>query len=198
MPSWFCNFQRTFKLDKVKRSRELLKWKWGIFGSSLRKFCLSNFRELAKKILVSFTFGFAMQIFGFPRFSTITILFCNCLGPRNTRRISTFAAKISLWRKKPENGNNFEINYFKSTLFGNLSKKYSSGKYKMNRFKEYINVFLNERVSSLQKLVTYLLNKLCHNVIEWTGATIWNKKIGTVVCIKVRTASFPRFWKNHP
>ena len=21
---------------------------------------------------------------------------------------------------------------------------------------------------------------------------------GTVVCIKVRTASFPRFWKNHP
>ena len=25
---------------------------------------------------------------------------------------------------------------------------------------------------------------------NWTG--------GTVVCIKVRTASFPRFWKNHP
>ena len=111
MSSWFCNFQRTLRFDKVKRSKELLKWKCGIFGSSLRKFCLSNFRELAKKILVSFTFGFAMQIFGFPRFSTITILFCNCLGPRNTRRISTFAAKISLWRKKPENGNNFEINY---------------------------------------------------------------------------------------
>ena len=138
MFSWFCNFQRTLRFDKVKRSKELLKWKWGIFGSSLRKFCLSNFKELAKKILVSFTFGFAMQIFGFPRFSTITILFCNCLGPRNTRRISTFAAKISLWSKKPENENNFEINYFKWTLFRNLSKKYSSGKYKKSSFKEYI------------------------------------------------------------
>ena len=119
MSSWFCNFHRTLRFDKVKRSRELLKWKWGIFGSSLRKFCRSNFRELAKKILVSFTFGFAMHIFGFPRFSTITILFCNCLGPRNTRRISTFAAKISFWSlKKPENGNNFGIDYFKWTLFG--------------------------------------------------------------------------------
>ena len=177
MPSWFCNFQRTLRFDKVKRSKELLKWKWGIFGSSLRKFCLSNFRELAKKILVSFTFGFAMHIFGFPRFSTITILFCNCLGPRNTRRISTFAAKISFWSlKKPENGNNFGINYFKWILFGNLSKKYLSGKYKMSRFKEHIDVFWNERGSSLRKLGTYLLNKFFHNVIKWTEATGWNKK----------------------
>ena len=96
MPSLFCN-----------RSKELLRLKWSISGSSLRKFCLSNSRELAKKILVSFTFGLARQIFGFPRFSTITFLFCNCLGPRNTRWISTFAAKILLCWNKPENGNKF-------------------------------------------------------------------------------------------
>ena len=28
--------------------------------------------------------------------------------------------------------------------------------------------------------------------------TVGNFHIYTVVCIKVRTASFPRFWKNHP
>ena len=100
MPSLFCN-----------RSKELLRLKWGISGSSLRKFCRSNFSELAKKILVSFTFGLARQIFGFPRFSTITFLSCNCLGPRNTRWISTIAAKILFCWKKPENRNKFHISW---------------------------------------------------------------------------------------
>ena len=102
---WFCNFHKTLRFDKVKRSSELLRWKCGVFGLSLRNFCRSNFKESVKKILVSFTSGFAIQIFGLPRFSTITILFSNCFGPLNTRRIWTLAAKILLSRENPENKN---------------------------------------------------------------------------------------------
>ena len=31
-----------------------------------------------------------------------------------------------------------------------------------------------------------------------SGIDVGPTTVGTVVCIKVRTASFPRFWKNHP
>jgi serine protease inhibitor len=52
------------------------------------------------------------------------------------------------------------------------------------------NRYVNYGVSNLPYLTkTTLINCMCQLVV---------KVICTVVCIKVRRPSFPRFWKNHP
>ena len=69
-----------------------------------------------------------------------------------------------------------------------------------------ISVFLLLSTTSLYQGYTVHNNLSCsiHKVhIFWEGHKILRNLpltfvLCTVVCIKVRTASFPRFWKNHP
>ena len=51
-------------------------------------------KSLIKNCFKTFTFGFAIQILGLPKFSTITTRLFSANGPRKTLLITTLAAKM--------------------------------------------------------------------------------------------------------
>ena len=60
---------------------------------------------------------------------------------------------------------------------------------------EIKHYWLDSRTGDM-KVLRYTVNIYRYKAI---GANATSSVISTtVVCIKVRTASFPRFWKNHP
>ena len=67
---------------------------------------------------------------------------------------------------------------------------------KVLEYKFYFNFFL-----SSVKLKTKSDTVMSHHNVQHMTSDIFGTfltYLPTVVCIKVRTASFPRFWKNHP
>ena len=54
------------------------------------------------------------------------------------------------------------------------------------------------QIVTLSQLRTISINQTLRTSKVWIPEKIFLRSYDTVVCIKVRTASFPRFWKNHP
>ena len=72
---------------------------------------------------------------------------------------------------------------------------------------ELSRVLLQSSTETLHSPIMLRLQTLLHcamsTVLTLVQSTTYRRSVSvratyTVVCIKVRTASFPRFWKNHP
>ena len=66
----------------------------------------------------------------------------------------------------------------------------------VNFFKDILEESKSDLVSVTYIILTYLKDK--EAVFADPQKTYRNIFQSTVVCIKVRRPSFPRFWKNHP